>query len=104
MKKKSIVQHLYDYGIVCSYDKHVLQHKQIKKNQMVFTSLLNWSCMQAVSDNFDCNVSSVNGQKQKHSLALVMLQNEKGDTGGSNGETIPPLEKGCAAELHCRDC
>ena len=36
VKKKSTVQHLYDYGTVCSYDEHVLQHKQVKKNQMVF--------------------------------------------------------------------
>ena len=30
--------------------------------------------VQAVADNFDCNISSVNGLQQTHSLAIMMLQ------------------------------
>ena len=30
--------------------------------------------VQAVADNFDCNTSSMNGLKQRHSLALMILQ------------------------------
>ena len=35
--------------------------------------------MQAVADNFDCNICSTNELKQTHSLARMMLQNRSED-------------------------
>ena len=46
--------------------------------------------VQAVVDNFDCNISSINGLKQTHSLALILIQfSEK----KNNGEMIPILKR-----------
>ena len=50
--------------------------------------------MQDVSGNFDCNIFSVKGQKETHLLALIIVQNGKGDIGGDNSKLIPHLKKG----------
>lgn len=74
------MQYIYNYSVVCSHDE-LLCH-------------CSTGLVQAVVDNFYCNISSVNGHKQTHLFVFVMVQSEKGDTGGDNSETIPRLKNG----------
>ena len=50
--------------------------------------------VQAAADNFDCNISSVNGLKQTHSLAMMILQ-----TGDGNCEEQYKIKGLITAEL-----
>ena len=83
VQRKQTVARLYDYGVVCSYDELVC----------FSTSVAAWSVhrqlpailhdhsqglVQAVADNFDCNISSMNGLKQIHPLAIMLLQQDQG--------------------------
>ena len=54
--------------------------------------------MQVVSDNFDCNISSMNDLKQTHSLAMMMLQTED-----ENCEEQYKIKRITAAELKDKD-
>ena len=78
-QKKSTIEHLYDYRVTCSYDELVRFR----------TSAAAWTAnrqtgdiighhtqgiVQVVADNFDCNISSMNGKKQTHSLAMIVVQ------------------------------
>ena len=45
-----------------------------KKQSHGILSLHSNGLIQAVDDNFDCNISSMNGLRQTHSLAVMMLQ------------------------------
>ena len=77
VRKKQIVQHLYDYGVVCSYNELVgveqLLPRQVKGVQGVLGH--HSTCLiHAVAENFDCDISSMNGLKQTHSLALMLIQ------------------------------
>jgi len=81
---KSKIQHLHDYGVVCSYDEYLRFRSSaaVHASQFAKTSIFSnhtAGLVQAVADNFDCNISSMNGLKQTHSLALMMLQH--GDEG-----------------------
>ena len=108
VKKKATVQHLYDYGVVCSYDELIRFRTcaAARANQEKSNGVLrhcSTGLVQAISDNFDCNISSVNGQKQTHSLALIMVQSGKEDIGSDNGETIPRLKKGSLKAADFKD-
>ena len=78
-QKKSTIEHLYDYRVTCSYDELVRFR----------TSAAAWTAnrqtgdiighhtqgiVQVLADNFDCNISSMNGKKQTHSLATIVVQ------------------------------
>ena len=87
VKDKATVQHLADYCVVASYDELIrfrtcaaAQANEEKSNGVL--RHCSTGLVQAVSDNFDCNISSVNGQKQTHSLALIMVQSGTEDIGG----------------------
>ena len=54
--------------------------------------------MQVVSDNFDCNISSMNDLKQTHSLAMMMLQTED-----ENCEEQYKIKRITTAELKDKD-
>ena len=70
---------MYDFGIVCSYDEIKLFRTSaaFEGNKLSTDSVLrdhNSGLIQAVSDNFDCNISSPNGLKQTHSLAMLLAK------------------------------
>ena len=54
--------------------------------------------MQVVSDNFGCNISSMNDLKQTHSLAMMMLQTED-----ENCEEQYKIKRITTAELKDKD-
>ena len=54
--------------------------------------------VQAVADNFDCIISSMNGLKQTHSLVMMMLQ-----TGDENCEEQHKIKRLTTAELKNKD-
>ena len=79
IRKKATVQHLYDYGVVCSYDELIRFRTSAATiaSQQQSQGVLRHSStglVQAVADNFDCNISSDNGLKQTHSLEISLIQ------------------------------
>lgn len=79
LRDKKFIEALHEYNVCCSYDE-MLRFKSSaaasaclsSKRQGIFK---NGSLIQAISDNFDANISSQNGQKTTHSLALLLVQN-----------------------------
>ena len=72
VRKKQTVQHLYDYGVVCSYDELVRFRTSAaaQASQRRSQSVLrhhSTSLIQTVADNFDCNISSMNGLQHGNS-------------------------------------
>ena len=79
MREKRLESQFYDYGVVCSYDELVRFQTSAaawsaKKQSHGILSHHSIGLAQAVADNFDCNISSMNGLQQTHSLAIMMLQ------------------------------
>ena len=73
VRKKQTVQHQYNYGVLCSYNELTLFRTLAAAfaGQLRPQGVLNHSStglVQAVADNFDCNISSINGLKQTLSL------------------------------------
>ena len=79
VRKKSTIEHLYDFGVLSSYDELKLFRSSaaVEGNKASTKSILKNSSVglvQAVADNYDCNISSPNGLRQTHSLAMIMTQ------------------------------
>ena len=68
-KRKHFIQELSDFGIKSSYDEFLLLKdsaacKAMEKGyQNVKSAAENENLIQAIADNFDCNISSPNGLK-----------------------------------------
>ena len=57
-----------------------------------------------MADNFDCNISSMNGLKQTHSLAIMLLQQEQSASESTiQTETIPRMKKTELKDVHVPD-
>ena len=78
VRDKKLIEHLYHYGVVCSYN-------EVKRfgSSAALESYKNTNCVirgyveglvQAVADNFDTDISSQNVKMETHSLALLMTQ------------------------------
>ena len=97
VRDKKLIEHLYDYGVVCSYD----EVKRFKSSAAP-ENYKNANCVeghvkglvQAIADNFDTDISSQNGKMQTHSFALLMTQpiTENGSCDGET-ETFMRLKK-----------
>lgn len=79
---KMIVNHMYDYGITCSYDE-VLRFKKSAAvaaaqdlNQQGISNS-HHGLVQIVADNFDADICSPNGKLSTHSLAMIITQPAK---------------------------
>ena len=80
IKRKQLIEELYRFGETTTYDEFLLfkgstacsetdkSYKLCKSNDG------NNKLIQGVSHNFDCKLSSQNGLKQTHSVALIMKQ------------------------------
>ena len=84
VNKKELFEHLHEYSVVCSYDelKRFRGSAAFHASHTLITTLKDHSAgfVQAVADNFDCKISSMNGLRQTYSLALMMVQaGEEGD-------------------------
>ena len=98
VQKKETVQHLYDYGAVASYDelrRFKISSAVYSNNQQSNGVLQHCSqgLVQCVADNYDCNISSMNGKKQTHSLALIMIQHSKKNFDEDENLVIPRLKR-----------
>ena len=104
VREKSVIEHLYSFGVTCSY-KEVLQFKASAassaalRTELMGISAVNDSFIQAVADNFDANISSQNGLKSTHSVALLLTQpKEVNDKPQAKGETIKRIHKDAMKE------
>ena len=96
VREKSLIKTLYDFGITCSYDE-VLRFKSsaARAASLDMTKGPIWDSeaglIKAVADNFDANISSQNGLRSTHSLALILTQLQPNIP--ESEATIPRLRK-----------
>ena len=73
--EKRLVKAFYEYGAVASYDELSLFRASaaVEGNKSLPTIVEenDDTLEQDIADNFDCNISSPNGLKQTHSLAMI---------------------------------
>ena len=66
-REKKLIEHLYDYKVVCSYDevKRFKASAAVENTKNITLNLINHTqgLVQAVADNFDTTISSQNGKK-----------------------------------------
>ena len=81
MKDKSLIDKCYGFGITCSYDEVIrfkasaAQAASQKINLLIRGVFDNETgLVQAAADNFDATISSPNGLRSTHSLALLLTQ------------------------------
>ena len=79
VREKKVIEHLYDYGVVCSYDevKRFQTSVEVAANEMTKGNMLRprkYGLVQVVADNFDATISSQNGLKQIHSLVMIKTE------------------------------
>ena len=103
ISKNGIVEHLYECKVMCSYDelkrfKPSVSCDTSKRVNQNILKLHSESLVQAVADNFDCNISSINGLKRTHFLAMMMLQ-----TGNENCEEQYKIKRLTTVELIDKD-
>ena len=96
--KKKTVKKLSKFGVVSTYDElnrfrvsaAAAAHKKIRNGPLRHHSQ---GLVQGLADNFDLNISSVNGQKQTHSMALMMVQSGGNISDDEEEDEIPRLKK-----------
>ena len=76
--EKQSIENLYDYSITCSYNAF-LRYKTYaafthNKNRVLDVLSRNGGLVKVVADNFDLLISSQNGLKQTHDLAMILTQ------------------------------
>ena len=100
LREKTLIEQFYEFGVVCSYDE-VLRFKtsvahaaaQNRNLQGLMDSKV--GLVQTIADNFDANISSANGLKSTHALALLVTQidDDKADLQKAENLTIRRLSK-----------
>ena len=80
VERKAIVDHLYDYRITCSYDELLWFRTSAavwtanRRTYGIICHRKQGLVQVTAADNFDCNISSMNGKKQTHALAMILVQ------------------------------
>jgi len=81
-REKHIISLLHDFSVACSYDevlrfKSSAAHNAIRQSNTkgIFNS--KDGLVQVVVDNYDANISSQNGLKSTHALAMLMCQSTR---------------------------
>lgn len=83
VREKHKIETFHDFGVTCSYDElnrfkssaAVTAGGNCKSNLRAITDS-GGGLIQAVADNFDANISSQNGLKSTHALALLLTQQQ----------------------------
>ena len=97
--KKKKVEKLSKFGAVASYDelkRFRLSAAAAAHTRRMQGALQHYSkgLVQGVADNFDCKISSLNGKKQTHSMALMLIQSgENSYNEEMDKDDIPRLKK-----------
>ena len=98
VRDKKLMEHLCDYSVACLYDevkrfKSSAAQGNYKNANCVLRSHVE-GLVEAVSDNFDTDISSQNGKMQTHSLVLLMTQPiTKNGSFDGEAETFKRLRK-----------
>ena len=76
--EKQLIEHLIDYSITCSYNEFLRYRTSAafvhNKNRVLYVLSRNGGLVQVVADNLDILISSQNGLKQTHDLAMILTQ------------------------------
>lgn len=96
---KSVIQLMHKFGITCSYDE-VLRFKKSAATAVVEDAKASGlfdvadGMIQVVADNFDAEISSQNGKRTTHSLAVLLAQEESVESYSKNStETFKRISK-----------
>ena len=101
-ESKANIKTLKDYGITCSYDE-VLRFKKsaaaaaVSNIDRLEIQAEKSTMIQVVVDNFDADIASQNGKVSTHSLAMILTQNERTDS-GSNESAVSDIDRLSRAE------
>ncbi len=92
---KETVKMMHDFGVACHYEELRRFRKSVAMAASYRASLsgvydAQEGLIQFVADNFDQEISSQNGKKSTHSLAMIMTQAEK-DVQTDSIQTVPRL-------------
>ena len=99
-REKHMINTLHDFSVTCSYDE-VLRFKSSAAHHTADLTKMNGlfkaedGLIQTVIDNYDANISSVNGLKSTHALAMLMCQSvsDPSTNDQSEEERIPRVSK-----------
>ena len=76
--KKNLIKHLFDYRVTSSYDGvrrfKILTAVASDKERTSIRLSAEDRLIQAVADNFDAEIHSLNGLQQTHGLATCLAQ------------------------------
>ena len=101
IKEKELIQELYSFGVVCSYDEVLrfrksaaMASKAVSTRGLVHASEKGAGLVQVIVDNFDASISSQNGLQSVHALAMLMTQTDTTVHGdASSSQTIRHIKK-----------
>ena len=96
LRERHLINTFYKYGVTCSYDEALRFRGSAASAASQDVSLRGISntskgFIQAVVDNFDTNISSPNGLRSTHTLALLLVQ--PNDTNEVMDTTIPDFHR-----------
>ena len=97
VKRTFLIEELHHYGITSTYDEY-LQLKgsaafAVRQKEASWVLNNSKKLIQAVGDNFDAKLSTPNGLKQTHSMALILTQESQDGSKSHCDETIKRLTK-----------
>ena len=97
VRKKHLIEELHHYGITSTYDEYRLFRVSVacavQKRQAKFSLHNSKKLIQAVGDNFDAKLSTPNGLKQTHSMALILTQESTPEDIVNSSNTVKRLSK-----------
>ena len=99
-REKQLIEQCYAFGICASYDE-ILRFKasaaHASSNQEKLRGLFHskHGLIQTVADNYDANVSSPNGLRSTHAMALLLTQMNDSATPEieENPQTVPVIRR-----------
>ena len=97
--QKNLINMFHEFGVVCSYDElcrfrasaAVATQRKHATDGMV--DIEEQHLIQVVADNFDVNLSTQNGLKQTHGLAMIVTQNLSSPLETSRSELLEVIPK-----------
>lgn len=98
LHEKALIEQMYKFGICCSYDevrrfKASAANAATENRDLMGLSSHEAGLVQAVADNFDANISSQNGLRSTHALAILITQPQVEASNDYDGNTIRRLKK-----------
>ena len=98
LRDKAMIERMHEFGVCCSYEE-VRRFKAsaayyASKKQEIMGLNADAGLVQAIADTFDANISSQNGLRSTHALALLLTQAQLNKTEGrEESSTIRRIKK-----------